>query len=235
MKLIKIKKITRKKKEKAYNICVKKNSNFLLANGILTHNTSDAQKALRNTIEMYSNTCRFILTANSVSKIIPALRSRCTPFEFSAFDKIELINYCTDTLIAENIKYSRKDVKTIVERLYPDIRSIFNNLQKCSITGELNSSDLMVFNIEESEIIKLIKKGELKKLRESWAGAGSFDWVYNFLFNTFIFEINEKDRTQVAINIAEYLFRDATVADKEINVSGCIVSIMQELNVAVKF
>lgn len=44
--------------------------------------TSDAQFALRRILEKYAKVCRFCLICNFVSKIIPALQSRCTRFKF---------------------------------------------------------------------------------------------------------------------------------------------------------
>ncbi len=197
--------------------------------------TPDAQKALKNTIETYSAKCRFIMTANEVSKINDALRSRTTPFEFTSFGKNGVIDYCLDILESEDVKHKESDVEIIVKRLYPDVRSILNNLQKCSVKKELDVSNLMVYNITEEEITELIKGGELRKLRESWAGAGSFNWVYDYLFSDFILQIGEELRGPVALIVAEYLFRDTTIADKEINIAGCIISIMQELGVEIEF
>eukprot|EP00831_Metopus_contortus_P083476 TRINITY_DN9253_c0_g1_i1.p1 TRINITY_DN9253_c0_g1~~TRINITY_DN9253_c0_g1_i1.p1 ORF type:complete len:165 (-),score=19.89 TRINITY_DN9253_c0_g1_i1:30-524(-) len=45
--------------------------------------TSAAQFALRRIIEQYTTTTRFCLSCNYVSKIIPAILSRCTRFRFT--------------------------------------------------------------------------------------------------------------------------------------------------------
>ena len=70
-------------KKKAYNITMKKNASFLLGNGILTHNTADAQHALRRLMEKYSVVTKFIFCVNSVEKLIDPIRSRCQEFHFA--------------------------------------------------------------------------------------------------------------------------------------------------------
>eukprot|EP00878_Enallax_costatus_P026559 GHUV01028505.1.p1 GENE.GHUV01028505.1~~GHUV01028505.1.p1 ORF type:complete len:210 (+),score=54.50 GHUV01028505.1:200-829(+) len=49
--------------------------------------TRDAQFALRRVIEKYTRNTRFCLICNYVSKIIPALQSRCTRFRFPPLDE----------------------------------------------------------------------------------------------------------------------------------------------------
>ncbi len=197
------------------------------ANGM----TIDAMEALKNTIEKYSSKCRFILTTNSLYKIDPAIRSRCTDFEFSEFGKDRLFDLCCDILDQENIDFEDEDVDYIIERLYPDIRSVVNNLQKCSISEKLDLNNLMSFNLSSSDIIDLIKKGELRKLRESWVGVGSFQFIYNILFNKFIESLSDTNKPLIALIVAKYLFQDTTIADNEINLTACLVEIMMELEI----
>jgi DNA polymerase III delta prime subunit len=197
--------------------------------------TLEAQEALKNTFETYSSTCRFILTANNYSKVLKEIRSRCMQFEFSQFPKTNVIDMCAEILEEEGVSFKEKDIDTIINRAYPDIRSIINNLQKCSITGKVDLSGLMTCNLTEDEISRLIKCGAIKKLREAWAGSGSFNWIYTFLFDEFILSIDKQLQPDIALTISEFLHRDTTIADKELNATACIISIMQELNVGIKF
>ena len=73
MEMIKIKSIKKVGVRDAYDLVCEKNHNFILKNGILTHNTKPAQESLRNIMETYASNARFILTANNVNKAATAL------------------------------------------------------------------------------------------------------------------------------------------------------------------
>lgn len=197
--------------------------------------SNDAFDALKNTMERHSATCRFILTANNINGINPAIQSRCTQFQFSTYPIDAVFNLCCEILEAEEIKFKELDLDMIVDRLYPDIRSIINNIQKCSSSGTLTVEGIMAFNISEDEISDFIITGNLRGLREAWGGVGSFTWLYPFLINKFIDRVKQSIQPDMAIKIAEYLYRDSTIADKEINATACVLEIMLLLEVKGRF
>jgi len=111
------------------NISMMKNKNFFLANGVLTHNTSDAQQALRRTLERYSENTRFILIANELYKIIEPIQSRCSVFRFGPIrDEIILqrLNYIAEK---EGVRCDEDALKMIVERADGDMRMAINLTQ----------------------------------------------------------------------------------------------------------
>jgi len=101
--------------------------------------TQAAQAALRNDMEAYADTCRYILTCNYEHKIIPALReSRCYKFHIARPDMTDFTARAATVLLTENIDFELDDLDTYVRGSYPDLRKCLNQLQQNSTTGKLN-------------------------------------------------------------------------------------------------
>jgi len=100
--------------------------------------TQPAQAALRNDMEAYHQTVRYILTCNYQHKIIPALKSRCQEFHIAKPDITEYTTRAATVLITENIEFDLDDLDTYVRGCYPDLRKCLNQLQQNSITGKLS-------------------------------------------------------------------------------------------------
>ncbi len=124
------------------NISVVANKNFFLANGILTHNTNDAQTALRRIMEESSRAARFILTANYSSNIIEPIQSRCAVFRFSRLTEADVIAYLEGICKREGIKYQKAALGIIYKATEGDMRHALNMLQAASTMGEIGSDSV---------------------------------------------------------------------------------------------
>jgi replication factor C small subunit len=101
--------------------------------------TQAAQAALRNDMEAYADTVRYILTCNYEHKIIPALReSRCYKFHIAKPDMTDFTARAATVLLTENVEFDLDDLDTYVRACYPDLRKCLNQLQQNSTTGALN-------------------------------------------------------------------------------------------------
>ena len=196
--------------------------------------TADAQGALKNTIETYQENCRFIFTANESEKITDPIKSRCVQYSFSKFKGSALIKYLKGILKAENIEFERSDLREVIKMFSPDIRSIINHLQASSVSGTL-VFDKFFDAPALKELGSMIRDGDLRSIREMWSVQTDFVWFYKFLFNEFIREVDEDCKSGVGLVVAEYLWRDKTVADREINAAACCLEIMDILEVNVEF
>jgi replication factor C small subunit len=102
------------------------------------YTSAEFQAALRNDMEAYADTVRFILTCNYEHKIIPALReSRCHKFHIAKPDKTEFTARAATVLVTEGIEFDLDTLDSYVRVAYPDLRKMLNQLQVNSSTGKL--------------------------------------------------------------------------------------------------
>mmetsp|Transcript_12551 Transcript_12551/g.18051 ORF Transcript_12551/g.18051 Transcript_12551/m.18051 type:complete len:350 (+) Transcript_12551:72-1121(+) len=91
--------------------------------------TSDAQFALRRIIEKSTKNARFCLICNYVSKIIPALQSRCTRFRFAPLSKHQIHDRLVEVAKAENVEITNDGIDAILDLSGGDMRRVLNLLQ----------------------------------------------------------------------------------------------------------
>lgn len=195
--------------------------------------TSEALMALKGTMEKYSSSCRFILTCNSVDKIIAPIQSRCTRFKFERFPEDKVFILCKRILGKEGVTvHNEDDIKEIVHKFYPDIRLVINNLQLASISGALDLKALVSLKVDPSKIGAFILKGHVFSLREYVANITDFTFAYRWLYDTFVAKNgNDPQKGEIVMIISEALSVDRQVPDREINFISCCLGIMQVLDI----
>jgi len=152
------------------NIRMEHNRNFFLANGVLTHNTDDAQQALRRTMERYSSTTRFILIANELYKIIEPIQSRCSLFRFGPL-KDEIITQRLEYIAKkEGIRCEPEALRMVVERAAGDMRMAINLAQGIAaaqrrIDAKTSRDFLGLYGVDRAD--ELIDLGLAGKLPEA--------------------------------------------------------------------
>ena len=93
--------------------------------------TQAAQSALRRVIEKYTKNVRFCIICNYVSKIIPAIQSRCTRFRFSPL-QADQVEKRLDTIIQnEGIQVTQDGKDALIRLSQGDMRRALNVLQVC--------------------------------------------------------------------------------------------------------
>ena len=126
--------------------------------------TPNAQAALRNVIETFSKTTRFILTCNYVEKIIDPIQSRCQIFNIVPPSKKEVAQHLVYLLDSEGVNYGKEDVVTIINANYPDIRRVINTTQRCVLGGTLKlDKSTLVEHDYMSTILETLKSNKNKK------------------------------------------------------------------------
>ena len=119
--------------------------------------TRDAQQALRRMMEKYVNTCRFILSVNYSSRIIPPIQSRCAVFRFLPIKKEKIKKYLNSIIEKESVKIDDKAVDLIIDYTEGDLRQSINLIQIASIYNK---------QITENDIVSIIKKTLAKDAKE---------------------------------------------------------------------
>jgi len=195
------------------------------------------QPALRGFLEKFSEECRFIMTCNFRNRIIDPIQSRCTVIEFApnAEEKETLMAQSfirlREILEKEKIEYEPKVVAELVKRFYPDLRRLLNELQKYSVSGKIDSGIMAsMSDAKIDDLLKWLKDKNFTAVRKWVAENNDMDSsiLFSTLYNQAYGIFRPESIPQVILILAEAQYRDAFVADKEINVMAALVEIMSE-------
>jgi DNA polymerase III delta prime subunit len=200
--------------------------------------TQNFQAALRNLMETYSKTARFILTCNFVEKIIDPIQSRLTYFNIVPPDKKTVALKAVEILKAENIVFDPKDVIALVEQSYPDQRKVINSLQRNVIEGKLVvDQDVKMLSGYCERVLNELKQIDrpadviFKNIRQIIADVKVRDFteLFRYLFDNMNDFVPNGKRSGVIIQLAEHQFRSNQVVDQEIQVMAMIINILMEI------
>ena len=198
-------------------------------------NPQSTQPALRGFIEEFHKNCGFILTCNYNNKIIPALKSRCSVIEFTipktekAKLAQEFFNRALQILNENEIKFSEKVVAELINIHFPDWRKVLNELQRYSVSGEIDAGILVNLGDKNvKDLMGMMKKKEFTNVRK---------WVVNNLhsdpdkllrniYDNLYEHIDPSSIPHVVVILGEYQYKNAFVADQEINMLACLTEIM---------
>ena len=200
--------------------------------------SSNSQAALRNMMETFSSTTRFILTCNYYERIIPPLVSRCQTYQICPLSKKEAAVHLTKILDDEKVSYTPEDIGYIVNTYFPDLRKIINFSQQNSINGVLKISkeNALKTDIHEKLIFQLKngigKPSAFNEIRQFIADAdiNQFDEYFELLYNK-VDEYAPGKQVIATVVIAEYMYQSALVvgALKEVSFMACISKLLTDL------
>jgi len=201
-------------------------------------NANSTQPALRGFIEEFSNNCRFIFTCNFKNRIIEPLHSRCAVIEFkienSEKPKIAAGFYrrVIDILSFEKVQTDSKVVAELITKYFPDYRRILNELQRYSVSGIIDSAILV--NLGDQSYTELIKNLKAKNFTEvrKWVGKNSdieSTELFRKLYDKAVDYLEQGSIPQLVLILAEYQYKAAFVADREINTMAALTEVMAQL------
>jgi replication factor C small subunit len=195
--------------------------------------TQPAQAALRFVIEEFSLNTRFILTCNYETKIIPALKSRCELFKIIPPSKGEIAKHLASILDIEKITYELVDLAQIINKYYPDVRSMLKKLQSLSKTGTLIIPSTIEEDDYQSQILVILKKPTSKswyQIRQLVINQQLDDYqpLFRFLFDN-MSEYAIGKEPNVAILLDDAIWHASLVSDKEINAAALFAKLLDSL------
>lgn len=193
-------------------------------------NPQSVQPALRNLMEEYAHSVRFMLTCNYPNKIIPALHSRLQQVHIEKTDVTEFTARAATILMEENVEFDLDTLDTYVQATYPDLRKCINNLQMNSISGKLivptenaSSDDYRI------EMVELFKKGKITEARKLVCGqarAEEMEDIYRWLYEHLEYLGTTEQQQDTAVLIIKQALVDHTlVIDPEINLAACLIKL----------
>ena len=196
--------------------------------------TIQAQASLRNIIETFSRTTRFIMTCNFVERIIDPLQSRCQVLKIVPPSKKDVAKHLAGILDKESISFEINDLVPLVNQYYPDLRKCINTIQLSTQDNVLKlDQSILVSSNYIDQVISVLAENDLKAnyrftaIRQIIADANvdDFDELFKSLYERAGEYLPNKEGT-AAILINEHQYKSNFRIDKEINTMSLIQNLI---------
>jgi DNA polymerase III delta prime subunit len=194
-------------------------------------NPSSVQPAMRNLMEDYSHSVRFILTCNYPNKILPPIHSRCQHITIPKTDHTEFTARAATVLVTEGVEFDIDTLDSYVKATYPDLRKCLNLAQQNSQTGTLlapSAGDRAVGDWK-LDCVALFKAGKVREARTLLCQQSTpeeadvtFRWMYD---NLDLWSQDVEKQDQAIIIIRNGIANIPLVADQEINLSATLIEL----------
>jgi DNA polymerase III delta prime subunit len=202
------------------------------------------QPALRSFMEEYSETCGFIITCNFLNRMMDALQSRSTVLDYTIPDKERkdcmkrmFVRVC-NILDNEGLEYDKRVILLLVDQYFPDFRRLLNELQRYAAAIRSSGG-----NVIDNGILSITPSAEIDKLLEMLAGreftktrkwvaqntSMEFEVLTRRLYDRMDTVVKAESTPDLVRIISEYQYRNAFVADKEINMMAFLAECMATL------
>ncbi len=201
-------------------------------------NPQSTQPALRGFIEEFSSNCRFILTCNFKNRIIEPLHSRCGVYEFNTSKKdlapiaSQFMKRCQHILEEEGVSYTQMAVADLIMKFAPDWRRVINELQRYSVNGNIDAGIVNVVSDKNyDDLFSYLKNKDFKKMR-SWV-VNNIDTdaaaIFRSIYDRMAEKVAPQSIPQLVLILGDYQYKNAFVADHELNVVACLTEVMSDV------
>lgn len=198
-------------------------------------NANSTQPALRGFISEFSQNCRFILTCNFKNRIIEPLHSRCGVYEFNTTKKdlvklqANFFKRLKQILAQEKVEADDEVLFKIIQQHAPDWRRILSECQRHSINGSITIESLSKGSSEQYDaLFGFLKKKDFKKARQWITDNVDVDAtsIFRGIYDRMQDNVKQETIPNLILILADYQYKQAFVADTELNLAACFVEIM---------
>ena len=199
--------------------------------------TSDAQSALRRTMEQFSNNVRFILSCNYSSQIIDPIQSRCAVFRFSPLSDDAVEQEIRHIAAEEDIELTDDGLDALVYAAGGDMRKAINGLQAASVSGDVvdESAVYAITSTARPEeihgMVQSALSGDFTAARatldrllteEGIAGGDIIDQLHRSIWE---FEIEDRAAVRILERVGEADYRITQGANERVQLEAMLASL----------
>jgi len=200
--------------------------------------TTDAQQALRRTMETFTSVSRFILIGNYSSKIIEPIQSRCAVFRFKALSEADVKKYIQRIVDGEKLKITEDAINAIVYLAEGDLRKVANLLQAAAASGEKITEEIIYEVASQArptdvkELLELALKGKFEDVRKKLQdmllrqGLSGKDIIKEIHKQIYSLPISEEAKVQLVDKCGEYEFRISEGGDDLIQLEAFLAQFL---------
>ena len=206
--------------------------------------TKQAQDSLRTFIEEWSDECSFIFTCNDITKIIPAIQSRCPVIDLTIKPEDrksvakQIYDRCAHILRDNLIEFEDSALKKVISGHFPDIRQIINVLQRLSLSGKITLD--MVENQEITKSQEFINELEVFIVDKDWAKIRGWAHdnynnvnVYQDIYDALLYKIDKACIPDFITLTGEYSYRANNTNYLEINLAAYLAELCKVVQINV--
>lgn len=199
--------------------------------------TSDAQSALRRTMEQFSDNTRFILSCNYSSKIIDPIQSRCAVFRFSPLSDDAVAGQIRKIANREGIEMTDEGLDALVYAADGDMRRAINSLQAAATTGDVVDEEavyMITSTARPEEIESMVTAaidGDFARARSTldtlltetgMAGGDIIDQLHRGAWD---FGLSQRETVRLMERIGEADYRITEGANEQVQLEALLASL----------
>jgi replication factor C small subunit len=199
--------------------------------------TREAQQALRRTMENYTQTTRFVLSANYSSKIIDPIQSRCAIFRFKPLPKDDIQKLIKKIASSEGIDIDDAAKEALYNISEGDCRRVENILQSAAAISKKIDENI-IYSLasvarpkEVKEVLDLALKNNFIKAREKLLdvmlnyGLSGLDVIRQVQKEIYNLELDGRNKMKLVDKCGEAEFRMSEGSDEFVQLEAFLANV----------